>query len=477
MSNTSTSSKATTYQPSQSPSHGRKDPNRPRKTGTIIMIAVIALLCLGAIWYYNHRNAPPETAQGGRGGGGGGGGRRGGGFGNFNTPLPVATVDVTKGDINIYLQALGAIAPLRTVTVRTQINGQLLKIGFQEGQMVKAGDELAVIDPRPYEAQLLQAEGNLAQAQAQLQTAKNDLQRYEKLSTEDSISKMQVDTSRSQVAQYEGLLKSDEAAIATVKLNLTYCHIKAPVDGRVGLRLVDVGNYVTTGDSGGLVVLTQVNPISAIFTLPEDNVGRIAARMASGAKLPVDAYDRGQNNKVASGTLATVDNQIDASTGTFKLRAEFANDDNRLFPNQFVNIRLLVDTVHDTLFLPTSSIERGQNGTFVYVVAPDTTVAATNITLGAVEGEKVAVTSGLNVGDKVVIDGADKLRDGMKVYLTGPGYDPAAEAAKAQKAGGGRGGRGGGNGDFKGKGKGGGRGGKRGDGSDGKAPEGGSDNK
>jgi multidrug efflux system membrane fusion protein len=317
--------------------------------------------------------------------------------------------------------------------VRTQISGQLVQLGFQEGQMVKQGDTLAVIDPRPYENALAQAEGQLQQAQSQLRTAQLDLERYETLAKEDSISKQQVDTAQSQVNQYRGLVQADQAAIDTVKLNLTYCRIKAPVDGRVGLRLVDIGNYITPSDTGGIVVLTQVKPISVIFTLPEDSIGVVSSRLHAGAKLPVQALDRTQSRELATGTLATIDNQIDTSTGTFRLRAEFINDDETLFPNQFVNIRMLVDTQHDVIALPTSAIERGQQGTFVYVVQPDDSAAVVPITLGPIEGERVAITSGLNVGDRVVIDGADKLRDGMKVILT----DGAAPGR------GGRGGRGG----------------------------------
>jgi multidrug efflux system membrane fusion protein len=405
--------------------------DRPQRRWTLITIAVVGLALLGGTWWFNHRPA----AAAGPGGGGGGGRRGGGGFGfGGGGPLPVATVVAAKGDISLYLNALGTVTPLRTVTVRTQISGQLVQLGFKEGQMVKQGDTLAVIDPRPYENALAQAEGQLAQAQAQLHTAQLDLQRYETLAKEDSISKQQVDTAQSQLNQYLGLVQADQAAIDTVKLNLTYCHIKAPVDGRVGLRLVDVGNYITPSDTGGIVVLTQVKPISVIFTLPEDNINIVSARLHAGAKLPAQALDRTQSRELAAGLLSTIDNQIDTSTGTFRLRAEFANDDETLFPNQFVNIRLLVDTQHDVISLPTSAIERGQQGTFVYVVQPDDSAGVVPVTLGPIEGERVAISSGLNVGDRVVIDGADKLRDGMKVILTD---SPAAGR-------GGRGGRGGG---------------------------------
>lgn len=386
---------------------------RPRRR-TPIVIAIVAVLVLGTIWWINHRNAA-DKAPGGPGGG------RGGFRGGMNGPLPVTVRAAEKGDIDVYVSGLGTVTPAHVVTIRSQISGHLEQIGFKEGQMVHEGDLLAVIDPRPYQVALKQAQGQLAQAQAQLHTAQLDLQRYETLAKEDSIAKQQVDTAQAQVNQYSGLEQVYQAAIDTANLNLTYCNIKAPLDGRVGLRQVDVGNYVTPGDQNGIVVLAQTKPITVIFTLPEDLMGRVAGRLNHGAKLPVDAIDRTESKTLATGTLAAIDNQIDPATGTFKLRAEFTNDDETLFPNEFVNVRMLLDTVHDATVISTSAVERGPVGSFVYIVQPDDTVKAHDVTLGVTEGERVAVASGLNAGDQVVVDGADKLKEGMKVIVHHPG--------------------------------------------------------
>lgn len=393
-------------------SHGEAPARRPRRR-TPIVIAIVAVLVLGTIWWINHRNAEAK------GPGGPGGGR--GGFRSMNMPLPVTVRAAEKGDIHVYVSGLGTVTPAHIVTVRTQISGHLDQIGFKEGQMVHTGDLLAVIDPRPYEVALKQAQGQLAQAESQLHTAQLDLQRYETLAKEDSIAKQQVDTAQAQVNQYSGLVQVYQAAIDTANLNLTYCHIKAPIDGRVGLRQVDVGNYVTPGDQNGIVVLTQTKPITVIFTLPEDLMGQVAGRLNGGAKLPVDAIDRTESKTLATGTLSAIDNQIDPATGTFKLRAEFTNEDETLFPNEFVNVRMLLDTIHDATVVSTSAIERGPNGSFVYVVQPDDTAKTRDVQLGETEGERVAIASGLAVGDQVVVDGADKLKEGMKVIVHHPG--------------------------------------------------------
>ena len=267
---------------------------------------------------------------------------------------------------------------------------------------------------------LEQAQGQQMQAQAQLAEAEADLARYEKLSAQDSIAKQQVDAQRALVNQDRGLVQTDQAAIDSARLNLAYCKITAPVTGRVGLRQVDAGNYVTAGDAGGIVVLTQVKPITVVFTLPEDNVPAVAARLHAGAAIPVDAYDRTETHQLASGTLTTIDNEVDTTTGTFKLRATFANDDESLFPSQFVNIHMLLDVDQDALVIPTSGVERGAQGTYVYLVTDDSTVTARAVTLGPTQDERVAVTAGLALGDQIVVDGADKLKEGMQVVVQAP---------------------------------------------------------
>jgi len=354
-----------------------------------------------------------------------------------NNAVSVSVATVASGDITVRIPALGTITPLATVTVRTQIAGALQKILFKEGQLVKEGDPLALIDPRPYEAALAQAEGNLRRDQALLVEARLDLKRYEELITQDSVAQQQVDSQRSLVDQDIGTVASDEASIKTAKINLLYCHISAPVSGRVGLRQVDQGNYVTPGDTNGIVVITQLQPITAIFPIPEDNVTKIMQRLHDGATLGAEAYDRTNSGKLAEGKVLTVDNQIDVTTGTVKLRALFDNQDDRLFPNQFVNIQLVVDELKNQVVMPNAAVHRGApNGvttTFVYLVNPDSTVSVRQVTLGVVDGERVAVTGGLTPGAVVVTEGGDRLRDGAPVML--PGSTPApARAAGASGA-------------------------------------------
>jgi multidrug efflux system membrane fusion protein len=347
-------------------------------------------------------------------------------------PVAVSVATVASGDILVRIPALGTITPLATVTVKTQISGQLQKIYFTEGQLVKEGDPLALIDPRPYEATLSQYEGNLRRDQALLQDARLDLKRYEELIKEDSVAQQQVDSQRALVDQYIGTVAADEAQIRTARINLVYCHISAPVTGRVGLRQVDQGNYVTPGDANGIVVITELQPITAVFPIPEDNVTKIMERLRQGAILTAEAYDRTNSAKLAVGKVLTIDNQIDVSTGTVKLRALFDNKDNMLFPNQFVNIQLIVDDLKNQIVMPNAAVHRGApNGvttTFVYLVNPDRTVSVRPVTLGTVDGERVAVTAGLTPGAMVVTEGGDRLRDGATVELPDTGSSPARAA-------------------------------------------------
>src|SRR5271155_3310021 len=332
-------------------------------------------------------------------------------------PQTVRAAEAVSGDMPITIDALGTVTPLATVTVKTQIAGKLMQVGFTEGQMVKEGDFLEQIDPRPFEATLAQAQGQLAKDTSLYQQAQSDLARYMTLSKQDSIAHQQVDDQTFLVAQDKAAMASDQAMIDAAKLNIYYCHIVSPITGRVGLRLADAGNYVQTTDPTGLVVITQLDPISVVFSTPEDNLPRITRRFNSGVSLPVTALDRSNVEKLATGTLTTFDNEIDTTTGTFKLRATFANPDNALFPSQFVNARLLVDTVTGAVVVPNAAIQLGSTGSFVYVVKDDSTVTVRKIVPGAADATRTVVTNGLAVGGKVVIDGGDRLRQGSKVKL------------------------------------------------------------
>ena len=359
-----------------------------------------------------------------------------------DAPVAVSVATVGTGDIQVRIAALGTITPLATVTVRTQISGMLTKIAFTEGQLVHAGDFLAQIDPRPYEAALKQNEGTLRRDEALLANAKLDLTRYKDLIKDDAVSAQQLDQQKALVEQYEGTVETDRAQVTAAQVNLSYTHITAPVTGRVGLRQVDSGNYVTPADATGIVVITQLEPITAIFPVPEDDVAPIVRRLSQKAILPVEAYDRSNSAQLAVGKLLTLDNQIDTTTGTVKLRALFDNHDGALFPNQFVNIELLQDVLHDQTVMPNAAVRRGApNGvvtTFVYLVRKDHTVAVRPVTLGVLDGERVAVTNGLTVGDQVVTDGGDRLRDGASVVLPGEAA-PAVVASNGngQRSGGG----------------------------------------
>jgi multidrug efflux system membrane fusion protein len=329
--------------------------------------------------------------------------------------MPVVVAPAVTGDIDITLNALGTVTSLATVTIKSQISGYLVNVAYLEGQVITKGDLLAEIDSRAYQLALQNAEGTLARDQATLQSAELDLKRYQDLARTNAVSRQQLDQQVALVAQDKANIQSDQAQIETQKLNILYCHITAPVSGRVGLRLVDQGNYVTPGDATGLVVITQFQPITVIFPVAEDNLPQITKRLKEAKTLPATALDRSGTLKLATGELKIMDNQIDTTTGTVKLRAEFANDDETLFPNQFVNVRLLVDTLKGATVVPSAAIQRGAPGTFVYLVNGDQTVTVKQVKLGPANGDRVAIESGLSPGDRVVIDGADKLRNGAKV--------------------------------------------------------------
>jgi multidrug efflux system membrane fusion protein len=404
----------------EAPSIGSSATAKPRSGPRFVRISLLVLLGLAAIVWWTRQGSVPQQPGGGRNA----------------APMSIVPEVVGKGDIGINLNALGTVTSLATVTVRTQISGYLMRVVFKEGDEVKKGDLLAEIDSRPYEATLAQAKGQLARDEAMLKGAQVDLTRYQGLAAQNAVPHQTLDTQIALVAQDQGTVEADRAAVKSAEVNLQYTRIVSPIDGRVGLRLVDQGNYVTPGDANGLVVITQLQPISVLFTLPEDNLQAIAKRIRAGAVLPATALDRGGANKIADGTLQTFDSQIDQTTGTIKLRAQFPNEDRALYPNQFVNIRLLLDTHKDVTTISTAGVQRGVPGTFVYLIDPDSAVSVRPVQLGVTDGDRVEVLSGLTPGDRIVIDGADKLRDGAKVVVrseAAPGNPPEADKSPTRK--------------------------------------------
>jgi membrane fusion protein, multidrug efflux system len=359
--------------------------------------------------------------------------------GRFATggPMPIVAGSAHSGDMPITLIGLGAVTPLATVTVQSQISGQIMHIAFKEGQRLKAGDPLVLIDPRPYQVALEQAQGALARDQAMLDNARIDLERYQTLWAQDSIAEQQLATQKAQVAQDAGNVKTDQGQIDAAKLNLTYCHITSPIAGRAGLQQVNVGNYVTSAEPNGLVVITQLEPISVVFTLPEDEIPAILKQLRAGKTLPASAYDRTDTRLLATGSLQSVDSQIDPTTGTIRLKAIFPNSDEALFPQQFVNVSLLLDTLRGATLVSQAAVQRGAPGAYVYVVNADQTVSVRKVTLGAGNASEIAVTQGLKPGELVVVDGADRLKEGAKVLVRSPtGAAPAGAGAAAAGAGG-----------------------------------------
>jgi membrane fusion protein, multidrug efflux system len=392
----------------------------PRSRRRFLMPLILILIAVGGIVWWSKREGAPQQ----------------GGSGRTAPPMSIVPETVGQGDIGININALGTVTSLATVTIRSQISGYMLRIVFKEGDEVKKGDLLAEIDSRPYEAALAQAKGALARDEAMLKGAQVDLVRYQGLAAQNAVPRQQLDTQIALVAQDQGLVEADRAAVQSAEVNLQYCRILSPLDGRVGLRQVDQGNYVTPGDTNGIVVITQLQPISVLFTVPEDNLQAISKRLQSGAKLPATALDRSGAKKLADGTLETFDSQIDPTTGTIKLRAQFQNESRTLYPNQFVNVRLLLDTHTGVTTMSTAGIQRGVPGTFVYLVNTETsTVSVRPVKLGVTDGDRVEVLSGLVPGDRIVIDGADKLRDDAKITIRSEGAaDSPPDAAKGRPA-------------------------------------------
>ncbi|HTA71966.1 MAG TPA: MdtA/MuxA family multidrug efflux RND transporter periplasmic adaptor subunit [Bryobacteraceae bacterium] len=421
-----------------------KPPGKPRKRGFIwfFFLVIVVGVTAYAVWRASQPGLIPQNNQG-KGGFGKGGGR--GGFGGG--PLPVVVAKARSGPVPIYLDGLGNVTAFYTVTVKSRVDGQLMKFNVQEGDLVKEGQVVAEIDPRPYEVMLAQAEGTLAHDSALLENAKVDLARYGPLVQQQAIPTQQLDTQKALVAQYEGNIMQDKANINNAKLQLIYAKITAPITGTVGLRLTDPGNIVHASDATGIIVITQLQPISVLFTIPEDNLPEVTKKLRAGAHLPVDAYNRDNSKKIASGTLVTLDNQIDSTTGTSKLKAIFDNKEFELFPQQFVNIRLLVDTLQNQILVPTVAIQTGQQGTFVYVIDENQTAHLRPVEVLTSDQAGADIKSGLKIGEDVAVDGADRLEDGSRVRVRQAGEverEAAADAAALANRGKGKGKNGGG---------------------------------
>jgi len=399
----------------------------PSKRRWWLGVLVLGVIAFGVWYYVNSRNASqaataaaPGAAAKGKGGSGAGG---------FVVPVVVSTAQ--RGDLPVYFNGLGTVTAFNTVTVRSRVDGQLVSVAFKEGQFVHQGDLLAQIDPRPFQVQLEQALGQLAKDQAQRKDAEVNFERFKLLFKEGVIPQQQLDTQGALVGQVDGAITSDQSQIDNAKLQLTYSRITAPISGRIGLRLVDAGNIVHASDTNGLLVITQLQPIAVIFSLPQDQLPQVNAKLHAGVQLAVDAYDRDDTAKIASGKLETIDNQIDITTGTYKLKSVFTNADNALFPNQFVNVHLLVDTKHNLTIVPAAAIQRGPQGTYVYAADTDNTAKIRIVTVAQTTGDSVGLSAGLNSGDRVVIDGLDKLQDGTKIN---PSPSTGANAAGRSSA-------------------------------------------
>jgi multidrug efflux system membrane fusion protein len=387
-----------------------------------VLVAGVALAGVGAWWI---SDATPRAPSAGT--------KKGPGGDAAARPVSVMVQPATLQPLALTLTALGTATARNTVTVRVRVDGELTQVAFTEGQLVKAGDLLALIDPRPFQVQLDSAKAQLERDQAQLQNAHLDLERYRGLTADDSIPKQQFDTQEALVRQLQGTVDADKAQVASAQLQLSYTRVTAPVGGRVGLRQVDAGNIVHAADAGGLVVITEVQPIAVIFPIPQDSLPGVLGRLRAGARLAVDAFDRDGQTLLGTGRLLTVDNLIDTTTGTVKLKAEFPNRDGTLFPNQFVNVRLHLDTLPHALTIPSAAVQRGAPGLYAYVIGSGDTVQMRPLKLGATDGDRIEVLTGVSVGEQVVVDGADKLRDGAKVEVIDPSRPAARGAADAAR--------------------------------------------
>jgi multidrug efflux system membrane fusion protein len=406
---------------------------KPKKRGFVWMLLLLIVVGVAgyAVWRAGQGNLVPVSPNAG--------GRRAAARGGGLGPTPVVVAKASRTNVPIYLTGLGNVSAFYTTTVRTLVNGQLMSVAFQEGDDVKQGQDLALIDPRPYQVMLEQAQGQLAHDEALLADAKLDLERYTTLLAQDAIPKQQLDTQKATVGQLEGSIKTDQANIDNAKLQLVYAHITAPISGRIGLRLVDPGNIVHTSDANGLFIITQIQPISVLFTIPEDSIQQIIKKLHAGARLPVEAYNRDNSTKLGVGYLLTMDNEIDPTTGTSKLKAVFANTDYSLFPSQFVNVKLLVDTKPNQIVIPSVAVQHGQQGSFVFLVGDNSRVKLQPVQPGiALDNNMTSIDSGLNDGDSVVVDGTDRLQDGSQVRIRQPGDDGTGGGGRGR----GRGGRG-----------------------------------
>jgi multidrug efflux system membrane fusion protein len=368
-----------------------------------VWIVVILVLAIGGLTYYRKQQAAAQAAKAKAAA--------------ANRSVPITTATVRQGPIGVYINALGTVTPVYTATITSRVDGQIVSVNYREGQMVRKGDVLIQVDPRPYQAALTQAQGTLAHDEALLSESRIDLDRYQLAFNRNAIAKQQLDDQTQTVKQFEGSVKNDQGTVASATTNVDYATIKAPIDGRVGLRLLDPGNIVTAGSTTPLVVITQLQPITVIFSVAEDYLPQIQKQMRVGNKMSVEAFDRAQQTKLSTGSLLTLDNQVDTTTGTVKLKAIFPNQDLMLFPNQFVNTRLLVDTEQNASLAPTAAIQRNAQGTFAYVIKPDQTAAMQNVTVGTTDGS-VAAVQGLQPGQVIAITGFDKLQDGAKVSIS-----------------------------------------------------------